>query len=137
MPTEAEWEFACRAGTTLPFYTGENLTTSQANYNGDYPYDNFEIGEFIGKTVPVGSYPPNEFDLFDMHGNVAEWCSDWAGEYSTDHQTNPKGPSKGIYRIIRGGSWIIEATGCRSAYRNAREPDFINRYFGIRLVSDL
>ncbi|MBN2090010.1 formylglycine-generating enzyme family protein, partial [candidate division KSB1 bacterium] len=77
LPTEAEWEYACRAGTTTPFNTGENLTTNQANYAGNYPYKNFPKGRYIGHTTPVGNYPPNAWGLYDMHGNVWEWCLDW------------------------------------------------------------
>jgi formylglycine-generating enzyme required for sulfatase activity len=115
LPTEAEWEYACRAGTTTPFYTGNNLTTSQANYNGAYPYNNNEEGDFREKTLIVGSFHPNAYGLFDMHGNAYEWCSDWHGYYSMTAQTNPKGPSSGSERIVRGGCWINEAMDCRSA----------------------
>ncbi len=80
LPTEAEWEYACRAGTTTPFNTGENLTTDQANYDGNYPYKNFPKGRYLKKTTPVGSYPANAWGLYDMHGNVYEWCHDWFDE---------------------------------------------------------
>ena len=101
LPTEAEWEYACRAGTATPFNTGENLATDQANYNSDYLYQNSPKGRHIGNTTPVGNYPPNGWGLFDMHGNVWEWCRDWFGEKYYEeckHQgiaTNPQGPDTG------------------------------------------
>ena len=91
LPTEAEWEYACRAGTTTPFNTGDNLTTSQANYDGEYPYNDNPKGENRKKTLTVGSFEPNAWGLHDMHGNVWEWCSDWYDIYPTDAVRNPKG----------------------------------------------
>lgn len=88
LPTEAEWEYACRAGTTTPFNTGENLTTEQANYDGNYPYKNFPKGRYLQKTAPVGSYSPNAWGLYDMHGNVYEWCLDWYGKNYYDECSN-------------------------------------------------
>jgi len=134
LPTEAEWEYACRAGTTTPFSTGSNLTTSQANYDGNYPYNNNAKGEYRQKTLPVGSFTANAYGLFDMHGNVWEWCSDWYGDYSSGAQTNPKGDASGSFRVIRGGSWNYDALLCRSAARYADFPDFSLNYFGFRLV---
>ncbi len=135
LPTEAEWEYACRAGTTTPFNTGNNLTTSQANYNGNYPYNNNAKGEYRQMTMPVGSFAANAYGLFDMHGNVWEWCSDWYGDYSTSAQTNPKGASSGSYRVNRGGSWYSLARFCRASYRFSDSPDFRNYNVGFRLVS--
>lgn len=135
LPTEAEWEYACRAGTTTPFSTGNNLTTSQANYDGSYPYNNNAEGEDRGKTMPVGSFAANAYGLFDMHGNVWEWCSDWYGDYSTSAQTNPKGASSGSYRVIRGGSCYSFAFHCRSALRTCSTPDYREYFTGFRLVS--
>ena len=123
LPTEAEWEYACRAGTTSPFNTGSNLTTDQANF--DY---------HLGKTMPVGSYPANAWGLHDMHGNVWEWCSDWYGDYSSSAQTNPTGPSTGSDRVDRGGSWGNDAHSCRSAFRNLNAPSIRSYYLGFRLV---
>ena len=124
LPTEAEWEYACRAGTTTPFYTGDNLTTAQANYNGNYPYNNYPPGEFIGRTLPVGSFDPNGWGLYDMHGNVCEWCNDWYDLYPSDEQTNPQGPPSGTFRVFRGGGWRNYARLCRSAFRFNYFPDF-------------
>jgi len=135
LPTEAEWEYAARGGTTTPFSTGNNLTTSQANYDGNYPYNNNAKGEYRQKTLPVGSFAANAYGLFDMHGNVWEWCSDWYGDYSTSAQINPKGASSGSYRVIRGGSWNSHADTCRSAYRGSRTPDHRYDIIGFRLVS--
>ena len=135
LPTEAEWEYACRAGTTTPFNTGSNLTTSQANYDGNYPYNNNAKGEYREKTMPVGSFAPNTWGLYDMHGNVREWCSDWYGAYSTGAQTSPKGPVSGSDRVRRGGSWSGGAWFCRSAYRGDCSPAGRDDLMGIRLVS--
>lgn len=137
LPTEAEWEYACRAGTTTPFNTGNNLTTSHANYNGQYPYNGNDYGEYREKTLPVGSFAPNAWGLYDMHGNVWEWCSDLYGKYSETNQTNPTGPEKAPFsfpfRVVRGGTWFTSACDCRSAYRNFATPDY--RFFvGFRLV---
>lgn len=135
LPTEAEWEYAARGGTTTPFSTGNNLTTSQANYNGNYPYNNNAKGEYRQKTLPVGSFAANAYGLFDMHGNVWEWCSDWYGDYSTSAQTNPKGASSGSYRVSRGGGWYYYASYCRTAFRNRTAPDYRLIFIGFRLVS--
>ena len=136
LPTEAEWEFACRAGTTTPFNTGNNLTTSQANYNGNYPYNSNPKGIYREKTMPVGSFAPNTLGLYDMHGNVWEWCSDWydGKYYANSPQNNPKGPSTGSHRVIRGGSWYNYAQYCRSAIRNGRTPDSRDADLGFRLA---
>ena len=122
LPTEAEWEYTCRAGTTTPFNTGNNLTTSQANYDGRYPYNGNITGTYIGHTQPVGSYASNAWGLYDMHGNLLEWCSDWYGaNYGPTSVTNPQGPNTADMntgRVIRGGWWGGEAGHCRSASRD-------------------
>jgi len=137
LPTEAEWEYACRAGTSTPFNSGNNLTTSQANYNGNFPYNNNPKGEYRRKTMPVGSFAPNNYGLYDMHGNVWEWVSDWFENYSPNAtaQTNPLGPSSGTYRVYRGGGWDLIAQFCRSARRRYIEPDRRFNYMGFRVVS--
>ncbi|MBC6948817.1 NACHT domain-containing protein [candidate division KSB1 bacterium] len=140
LPTEAQWEYACRAGTTTPFNTGENLATEQANYNGNYPYKNFPKGKYLQKTKPVGSYPPNAWGLHDMHGNVFEWCQDWYGEKYYDEckkkgtVENPTGPETGSRRVMRGGSWYDYAQNCRSADRDWGSPDGRDYSVGFRLV---
>lgn len=135
LPTEAEWEYACRAGTTTPFNTGNNLTSNQANYNGNYPYNNNAKGIYRGKTMPIGSFTSNAWGLYDMHGNVWEWCSDWYGNYPNTTQTNPKGPASGSYRVLRGSSWYLDANYCRSAFRGHSSPGDRDSYIGFRLVS--
>ncbi|HAY71461.1 MAG TPA: formylglycine-generating enzyme family protein [Saprospirales bacterium] len=135
LPTEAEWEFACRAGTTSPFNTGNNLTIAEANYNGNYPYSKNIKGEYREKTMTVGSFAPNTWGLYDMQGNVSELCNDWFGDYSTMAQTNPKGPTSGSFRVARGGSWDCLADYCRSASRNYGPPDAPILIVGFRLVS--
>lgn len=137
LPTEAEWEYACKAGTTTPFNTGDNLTTDEANYDGNYPYNNNEKGTYRKKTVPVGTLgKSNAWGLCDMHGNIQEWCSDWYAEYSAADEvvTDPKGPDSGTYRILRGGSWTTRAMQCRSAYRGGIEPSSRLDDAGFRVV---
>lgn len=134
LPTEAEWEYACRAGTYTPFNTGGNLTTEQANYNGNYQYSDNRKGGYLKKTVPVNSYEPNAWGLYGMHGNVYEWCSDWYDEYASGRVENPSGPKTGSYRVFRGGSWDFIAGYCRSAYRRCDTPDIRYARVGFRLV---
>lgn len=135
LPTEAEWEYACRAGSRTPFNTGYNLTTSQANYDGNYPYGDNPKGSYRQKTLPVGSFSSNAWGLYDMHGNVWEWCSDWYGAYPESSMSNPKGPESGLYRVIRGGSWDFYARRCRSAFRFNSYPGDRRNFIGFRLVS--
>jgi len=140
LPTEAEWEYACRAGTTTPFNTSENLTTEQANYNGNYPYRNNPKGKYLEKTTLVGSYPPNGWGLYDMHGNVYEWCMDWYGKKYYDEckkkgiVENPMGPETGSGRVLRGGCWDFDGQYCRSADRSHDSPDVRFGFIGFRLV---
>ncbi len=140
LPTEAEWEYACRAGTETPFNTGENLTTNQANYDGNYPYKNNPKGKYVEKTTLVGSFSQNAWGLYDMHGNVREWCTDWYGDGFYDEcknhgvVENPQGPETGSNRVLRGGSWDFNGQYCRSAFRGYYGPDDRNDSFGFRLV---
>src|SRR5208283_5772526 len=101
LPTEAEWEYTARGGTTTPFCFGETISTDQANYNGDYPYGKGKKGLHRRKTTSVCSFPPNAWGLHDMHGNVWEWCQDWYGDYSQDGIADPQGPQSGEYRVYR------------------------------------
>ena len=117
--SEAEWEYACRAGTTTPFHFGETITPELVNYDGGYPYANAPKGLCRRETTDVGSFPPNAFGLYDMHGNVWEWCSDtWHSNYNgapTDGSSWETGPHD--FRVIRGGSWSSYGLNCRSADR--------------------
>jgi formylglycine-generating enzyme required for sulfatase activity len=135
LPTEAEWEYACRAGTTSPFNTGSCLSRWQANYNGDNPYSTCARGTYLQKTMPVGSYAPNAWGLYDMHGNVYEWCSDWYGDYSKFEHFNSNGPTKGTFKIIRSGFWGSDGKYSRSANRNSSSPSNRSNNIGFRLVS--
>ena len=136
LPTEAEWEYACRAGTTTPFSTGITITTSQANYDGNYPYNSNVKGEYRREMTPVGSFEPNAWGLYDMHGNVWEWCWDWysSESYSLGAQTDPRGPSSGSSRVARGGSWYDTAYYLRSAIRYCGAPARWTHSLGFRLV---
>jgi formylglycine-generating enzyme required for sulfatase activity len=138
LPTEAEWEYACRARTTGPFSSGEELTTAQANYNGRQPYGSFPAGEFRQKTTPAGTFPLNPWGLADMHGNVWEWTSDWYGPYSEGGAPNidPHGPLSGDKRVIRGGSWFFDANSARCALRYTHAPQDKGFSLGFRIAAD-
>jgi len=136
LPTEAEWEYACRAGATTPFNTGEQLTADQANIDGRYPYAGGPAGAARGKTTPVGSFKPNAWGLSDMHGNVWEWTNDWYGPYDGAHATNPPGPSRGTKRVIRGGSWAFDANSARCALRYTHSPQDKGYSLGFRVVAE-
>jgi len=133
LPTEAEWEYAARANTTTPFAFGNCLNANDANFNAYYPLADCSKSQFREKTIPVGSLRKNAWGLYDMHGNVWEWCQDRYGEYPTGSVNNPTGPTKGADRVIRGGSWLDNAKSCRSADRNRCGPGFGLRHLGFRL----
>jgi formylglycine-generating enzyme required for sulfatase activity len=138
LPTEVEWEYACRAGTATPFNTGNNINDNQANFNNNYGYNNDASGRVTGgyrqRTVAVNSFNPNQFGLFDMHGNVWEWCWDWYGTYSADAQINPTGSQTGTLRVNRGGGWNDFPRHIRSAYRAATPPNNTSFNIGFRLA---
>ncbi|MHC1777589.1 MAG: SUMF1/EgtB/PvdO family nonheme iron enzyme [Lentimicrobium sp.] len=134
LPTEAEWEYACRAGTTTPFNTGNCLNTSQANYNGDEPYTGCSKGLNRKNELPVGSFAPNAWGLYDMHGNVDEWCNDYYDSYAYRAKNNPKGPSSGNDRVRRGGSHFRPAALCRSACRGRSDPSNTFGDLGFRVA---
>jgi formylglycine-generating enzyme required for sulfatase activity len=134
LPTEAEWEYACRAGTTTPFNTGNNITTEQANYDGNYPYNGNAKGTCRERTTAAGSFAANRWGLYDMHGNVWEWCWDWYDDYKSGAQTDPLGAASGADRVVRGGSWGIVAQYLCSAVRYGDTPSFRSYGLGFRLV---
>ncbi|MDR1611368.1 MAG: SUMF1/EgtB/PvdO family nonheme iron enzyme, partial [Planctomycetota bacterium] len=136
LPTEAEWEYACRAGTTTAFNTGETISTDQANYDGNYTYGNGRKGVYREKTTPVGSFPANAWGLYDMHGNVWEWCSDWYGGYDLTKTKDPQGVSGGTHRVVRGGAWNHVPSCGRSAGRGWPEPGVRGEEVGFRVVLD-
>jgi formylglycine-generating enzyme required for sulfatase activity len=136
LPSEAEWEYACRGGTTTPFYFGETISTELANYHGNYTYGGGAKGEYRGKTTEVGKFPANPCGLYDMCGNVWEWCEDeWHGNYinaPTDGSAWSNGSNN--YMSLRGGSWIFNPQSCRSAYRDYNTRDIRNYVIGFRVV---
>lgn len=137
LPTEAEWEYACRSGTRTPFFFGEALSSDQANYNGHLTLPGSPRGRNRNTTVPVGGFPPNAFGLYDLHGNVFEWCNDWYGKYPEGAITDPAGPETGLSKVCRGGGMSSYAKRCRSANRTKHLPDYWNFYIGFRLVASL
>lgn len=137
LPTEAEWERACRAGTSTPFHFGETLSTDQANYNGNFIFGKGQKGAYREKTVPVGSFPANAWGLHDMHGNVWQWCQDWHGGYQRQDVVDPQGPKSGANRVMRGGSWGSNPIFCRSANRNFSDPATRTEYYGLRVCFTL
>lgn len=122
LPSEVEWEYACRAGTTTPYSTGPYLSTEQANYNGDFPLPGQPAGQNRQRVMPVGSFAPNAWGLFDMHGNVWEWTNDAYDESR---------------KVIRGGSWRFNADSARCALRYTHRPQDRGDSLGLRLVRDL
>jgi len=138
LPTEAEWEFACRAGTRTPFSYGQCLSTDQANYSDQN--ENTQLKGCPcshikrGKMIPVASLEPNPWGIYDMHGNVWEWCQDWMGEYPSGVSVDPKGPLTGEKRIYRGGGQNERASYCRSALRGQYRPYRRSGSLGFRLV---
>ena len=145
LPTEAEWEYACRAGTTTPFYIASSPSAEEANYYGHYPYgieDNYfsqsdltvKPGQYRQTTVPVDSFAPNPYGLYNMHGNVSEWVWDYYGAYETEARTDPTGNVSGTLRVYRGGGWNDFAKDLRSAYRAAMEADKCSFNLGMRLA---
>lgn len=145
LPTEAEWEYACRAGTTTPFNTETSISAEESNYYGHYPYeieDNYfsqgnlttKPGEYRQTTVPVTSFSPNRWGLYNMHGNVGEWVWDYYGAYAAEKQTDPTGAETGTLRVYRGGGWNDFAKNMRSAYRAALAGDKGSFNIGMRLV---
>ena len=137
LPSESQWEYACRAGTATPFYFQHTVTSDLLNYNGTYPYGNAPRGEYRRETTDVGIFPPNAFGLYDMHGNVSEWCQDiWHNSYNgapTDGSAWESGGNNS-YRVLRGGSWSDSSRYCRCAGRVYSHADIRNNSRGFRII---
>jgi formylglycine-generating enzyme required for sulfatase activity len=136
LPTEAEWEYACRAGTTTPFHTGSCLSTEQANFDGDLPPAGCPDGLNRAEPLDVAGFPANAWGLYDMHGNSHEWCWDWYASYAAagGDVVDPSGPAAGQRRVTRGGSWSNPAARCRSAKRESQPPTIRYDMIGLRLA---
>ncbi|MTJ10199.1 formylglycine-generating enzyme family protein [Anabaena sp. UHCC 0204] len=136
LPSEAEWEYACRGRTTTPFHFGETITTNLANYDGTVTYASEPKGKFRGETIEVGSFPPNSFGLYDMHGNVWEWCqADWHDNYTNAPKDGSAWTSLSDgTKVLRGGSWDFNPGACRSALRLNVNRDFGYNVIGFRVV---
>jgi eukaryotic-like serine/threonine-protein kinase len=140
LPSESQWEYACRAGTDTAFYFGDTITPELVNYQGNYPYGGAPQGENRGQATPVGIFPPNALGLYDMHGNVWEWCLD---SYHASYQgaptdgsawVDPSLPDRDLKRVMRGGAWDYVARGCRSAVRCSLAPGVRVNGCGLRVV---
>ena len=129
LPTEAEWEYACRAGTQTAFHYGNSLSSLQANFNGEKPYGDAAKGPNLQRTTKVGSYEANAWGLHDMHGNVLQWCKDW---YDKDYQNRDNNDTLG--RVIRGGAWPRDGRACRAASRQSFDPTARAPGIGFRVV---
>jgi len=136
LPTETEWEYACRAKTTTPYYYGARLTDRQANAKGITNTSYGLISNGLGRTTSVGAYLPNAWGLYDMHGNAGEWCWDWYDRdgYAAAPPKDSQGPAKGVHRVVRGGSWLVNATSCRSASRFWLPPSERSYLAGFRVA---
>jgi len=146
LPTEAEWEYACRAETKTAYQWGDDPDDGKEWCNGydltskaenKFPWPHFNWRDGFAKTAPTGSFKANAWGLYDMHGNVWEWCSDWHGKYETGVQVDPKGPATGDSRVLRGGSWGTVARYCRSAVRGGNAPDYRGSHHGFRVAVDV
>jgi formylglycine-generating enzyme required for sulfatase activity len=136
LPSEAEWEYACRAGTTTEFHFGDVINPDLANYDGNYSWNGSPKGKYRQATTAVGSFKPNPWGLFDMHGNVWEWCQDWYAPYSAGDQSDPIQLNKHSdeYRVLRGGCWDYNPVDCRAAFRGWFAPAFRSYRYGFRCV---
>jgi formylglycine-generating enzyme required for sulfatase activity len=138
LPTEAEWEYACRAGSAKAFSFGNAAGSRDANFDGTQPYGNGKSGPDLASTIKIGAYPPNAWGLYDMHGNVAEWCGYWFGRtVDLTSTTDPTGAATGTRRVIRGGSWLSAAADCRCAWRGSEAPERFDSILGFRVVAEI
>jgi formylglycine-generating enzyme required for sulfatase activity len=136
LPTEAEWEYACRAGSSSAYAFGARLSTDQANYDGRYPLPDQKEGHFRGTTTKAGSFPPNRWGLYDMHGNVWEWCADEYCPYLGVSAKDPVNACRSPFKTIRGGSWYFGADSARSALRYTHEPHLRGFSIGFRVLRE-
>ena len=134
LPTEAEWEYACRAGTSTPYHFGSGRGNGNFQHMASTSYGS--SSRKLGRTTDVGSYKPNAWGLYDMHGNVAEWCWDWYEKryYSASPESDPRGPNHGDHRVLRGGSWLVKQSSCRAATRFWHAPNEVKYYVGFRVA---
>jgi sulfatase modifying factor 1 len=146
LPSEAQWEYACRAGTSTRFSFGDDLdalprfaNTADLDFGDAHPgarrFPLLERHDGYAETAPVARFAPNPWGLYDMHGNVQQWCADWYADYPPGSATDPRGPPGGLFRVIRGGAWCIPAASCRSAERSGNAPDARRSYVGFRLCA--
>jgi formylglycine-generating enzyme required for sulfatase activity len=139
LPTEAEWEYGCRGGSSTyrTFHFGRSLSSARANFDGRFPYGGAEKGPYLKRTCKVGRHEPNGFGLYDVCGNVDEWCQDWYGEnyYARSPNRDPLGPSEGSHRVLRGGCWNANGEHCRSADRDMALPGDRNKQLGFRVAA--
>ena len=145
LPREAEWEYACRAGSTWAFWNGDNVeslatignimdASAKAKWKNYPDFSYVEHSDGFVFTSPVGNYLSNGFGVYDMHGNVWEWCSDWYNAYPGVAESDPEGPMEGSHRVYRGGGWLFDAAFCRSAHRYGSDPSVRRRDLGFRLA---
>src|SRR5262249_16431765 len=137
LPTEAQWEYACRAGTTTPFWWGNSITAEQANYDARTTYGpNGKVGVFRNQPTRVVRFPPNPWSLYDMHGNLWHWCQDWYGPYSRTDFVDPVHTEKDLKtpRVLRGGCFDSQPFSCRSAFRGSGLPNSRDKHRGCRVI---
>lgn len=134
LPSEAQWEYACRADSATQFCWGEQIDSTLVNLDGNHTYNNGRNSEFRKQTVEVKELPCNDWGLHQMHGNVRVWCQDWLAKYSEQPVVDPEGPRSGDRRVLRGGSWLNLGRFCRSAYRNSYDPSYRSNGIGFRLA---
>ena len=134
LPTEAEWEYACRAGTKTVFHYGDSLSSKQANFDGNFPYGGADKRPYLARPAEVGTYAANAFGLYDMHGNVWQWCQDWYTDKPPGGE-DPEVTTAASLRVIRGGSWYVHGRICRSAVRDRTDPGSQGNSLGFRVAA--